>query len=145
MRGLEKAVFLFALTAGVVLAQPSLQMRLGGRWWRNAQTAEKLALSADQQKRMDAIFDEERPNLIDLSAALDQEEARLEPLLDSDPPDAARVKAQIDRVAQARAELEKANANMLLGIRLVLSQAQWRNLQTAAPGPRPAPVPRKVR
>ena len=161
MRGLARAIFLIVLTAGIVPAQPSLHMQLAGRWWRNAQTAEKLGLSADQQKRMDGIFDQSRPNLIDLAAALDKEEAGLEPLVDADPPDTAKIKSQIDRVAQARAELEKANANVLLGLRLVLSQAQWRNLQSVSQRPRPkkllrdnlrdnqepprpGPVPRKV-
>jgi len=157
MRGLGTAIFLITLTTGIALAQPSLHMQLPGRWWRNAQTAERLGLSADQQKRMDGIFDQNRPNLIDLAAALDKEEAALEPLVDADPPDTARIRAQIDRVAQARAELEKANANMLLGLRVVLSQAQWRNLQAVPQRPRPKnlshdnqessrpePVPRKV-
>ena len=40
----------------------------------------------------------------------------MEPLVAADPPDENRLLAQIDRVAQARAELEKANARMLLGI-----------------------------
>lgn len=157
MRGLEGAIFLIILNTGILVAQPSLQMQLRGRWWRDAQTAEKLGLSADQQKRMDGVFDHDRPNMIDLAAALDKEEATLEPLLDADPPDTAKIKAQIGRVAQARAELEKANANMLLGLRLVLSQAQWRNLQGVTPrprpkdlphdnqaSPRPGPVPKKV-
>jgi hypothetical protein len=40
-------------------------------------------------------------------------------------------------VAQARAELEKANARMLLGIRRVLNQDQWKKLQEAPQQPHP--------
>jgi len=36
-------------------------------------------------------------------------------------------------VAQTRAELEKANARMLLGIRRVLNPDQWKKLQVAVP------------
>jgi hypothetical protein len=36
-------------------------------------------------------------------------------------------------VAQARAELEKANARMLLGFRGVLTQEQWKKLQAEDP------------
>ena len=64
---------------------------------------------------------ETAPDLRDLTAALDREEAIMEPMMVADPPDAAKLRTQIDRVAQARAELEKANANMLLGIRMVCS------------------------
>jgi hypothetical protein len=35
----------------------------------------------------------------------------------------------IDRVANARAELEKVNARMLIGVRHVLTNQQWKKLQ----------------
>ena len=44
-----------------------------------------------------------------------------------------KVLAQIDRIAQARAELEKANARMLLGLRGVLTLDQWKKLQAEGP------------
>jgi periplasmic protein CpxP/Spy len=71
--------------------------------------------------------------LIDLSAALQKQEAIMEPLVEADRPDESQVLAQIDRVAQARAELEKANARMLLGFRGVLTQDQWKKLQAEDP------------
>jgi Spy/CpxP family protein refolding chaperone len=61
---------------------------------------------------------------------VEKEDAILEPLLSAEQPDETRVLAQIDKVAQARAELEKANARMLLGLRSVLTTAQWKTLQT---------------
>lgn len=54
----------------------------------------------------------------------------MEPMLAANPPDTNKVLAQIDHTAQARAELEKANAKMLLGIRNVLTPDQWTKLQT---------------
>jgi protein CpxP len=48
----------------------------------------------------------------------------LEPLMDAERLDEAKTLVQIDRVAQARAELEKANARMLLGIRQVMTADQ---------------------
>lgn len=93
-------------------------------------------MTADQQKRIDALFQQDRLKLIDLTAAVEKEEATLEPLLEVDQPDEKTVLAQIDRIAQARAELEKANARMLLGFRSVLSADQWRRLQAEQrPGP----------
>jgi Spy/CpxP family protein refolding chaperone len=67
---------------------------------------------------------------------MDKEEAILEPLVEADQPDAPKIRVQIDRIAQARAELEKANANMLLGIRLILTPDQWKALQSTGGGPR---------
>jgi hypothetical protein len=63
----------------------------------------------------------------------------MEPLLAADQPDEGKILAQIDRVAQARAELEKANARMLLGLRRVLTSDQWKTLQADAP--KAAPIP----
>jgi protein CpxP len=104
-----------------------------GRWWTDPALVQKLGLSADQQKRIDALFQQNRLKLIDLSAALEKEEAILEPLLEADRPEEAQVLSQIDRVAQARSELEKANARMLLGFRGVLTLEQWKKLQAEGP------------
>jgi TonB family protein len=49
--------------------------------------------------------------------------------------------AQIDKIAQARAELEKANARMLLGIRRVMTADQWQKLK-ADPGGQQSFAPR---
>jgi protein CpxP len=125
----------------------TLQGGWPGRWWRNPQLTQKLGLTPDQSKKMDDIFQQSRPTLIDLTASLDKEEALLEPLVEAEQPDPGRIRAQIERVAQARAELEKANANMLLGIRLLLTPDQWKGLQASASGPRAkrleSPIPKK--
>lgn len=110
-----------------------------GRWWNNPDMVQKLSLTADQQKKMDDIFQQSRLRLVDLNASLQKEELTLEPLLAADQPDEPKILAQIDRVAQARAELEKANARMLLGIRRVLNQDQWKKLQSEGPRPMPRP------
>jgi periplasmic protein CpxP/Spy len=104
-----------------------------GRWWTDPALIQKLGLTADQQKRIDGLFQQNRLKLIDLSAGLQKEEAILEPLLEADRPEESQVLAQIDRIAQARAELEKANARMLLGFRGVLTLDQWKKLQAEAP------------
>lgn len=109
-----------------------------GRWWTDPALVQTLGLTADQQKRIDTLFQQNRLKLIDLSAGLQKEEAILEPLLEADRPDESQVLAQIDRIAQARAELEKANARMLLGFRGVLTLEQWKKLQAEEP-PRRGP------
>src|SRR5215469_1227702 len=106
-------------------------MRIGppGIWWKNPDLIQKLSITADQQKRMDDIFQQSRLQLIDLKANVEKQEVTLEPMLSANPPDTNKVLGQIDKVASARAELEKANAKMLLGIRGILSADQWTKLQ----------------
>jgi Spy/CpxP family protein refolding chaperone len=106
-----------------------------GRWWNNPEMVQALSLTSDQQKKMDDIFQQNRLRLIDLNANVQREEVTMEPLMAADTPDEPKILAQIDRIAQARAELEKANARFLLGIRRVLTEDQWKKLQAERPRP----------
>ncbi|MGC2162080.1 MAG: Spy/CpxP family protein refolding chaperone [Silvibacterium sp.] len=101
-----------------------------GRWWDNPRMAQQIGLTDDQKKQMDDIFLRHRLQLIDLNATLQKDEILLRPMLGADQLDEAKVLSQIDAIAQARADLEKANARMLFGIRKVLTQDQWKKLQT---------------
>jgi Spy/CpxP family protein refolding chaperone len=100
-----------------------------GTWWKNPDTITKLSLTADQQRKMDDILRQNRIALIDLKASLEKEEINLEPLLNANPVDSPKALAQISKIADDRAGLEKANAKMLLGLRSVLTADQWTKLQ----------------
>jgi Spy/CpxP family protein refolding chaperone len=119
-------------------------LRIGppGMWWKNPNVVQKLTLTADQTKKMDDIFQQSRLQLIDLKANVEKQQVMLEPLLSSNPVDTSKAMAQIDKVAEARADLEKANAKMLLGIRAVLTPDQWTKLrdhQFGGPGAQGGP------
>jgi Spy/CpxP family protein refolding chaperone len=105
---------------------------LQGTWWRNARWIRELNLTPEQQKKMDEVFRQNKIKLIDLNAGLEKAELMLEPLVENaSPGDEAKILAQIDRVADARADLEKANARMLLSIRQVLTPEQWSKLPSS--------------
>jgi Spy/CpxP family protein refolding chaperone len=90
---------------------------------------EKLKLTDDQRKGMDQILLQHRETLIDLRGNVEKAELSMEPLMKADQPNENSILAQIDKVAQARAELEKANARFLLAIRSKLTPDQWKQLQ----------------
>jgi Spy/CpxP family protein refolding chaperone len=100
-----------------------------GRWWNNPKMVEELKLIDEQRKSMDEIFYQHREKLIDLRGAVEKAELEMEPLMSDDQPNEAKILAQIDKVAQARAELEKANARFLMAIRNKLTPEQWKQLQ----------------
>ena len=100
-----------------------------GRWWNNPRIAEQLKLTDDQRKEFDNILQQHRATLIDLRANVEKAELAMEPLISSDQPNESAILAQIDKVAQARAELEKANARYLLAIRSKLTPDQWKQVQ----------------
>lgn len=99
-----------------------------GMWWKNPMVVQRLTLTPEQTKKMDDIFQQSRLQLIDLKANVEKQQVLLEPMLSANPLDSAKVMAQIDKVAQSRADLEKAHARMLLGIRTVLTPDQWTKL-----------------
>ncbi len=110
--------------------RPGARIGPPGMWWHNPDLIQKLTLTPDQQKRMDDILQQSRLQLVDLRANVEKQELLMGPMLAANPPDTNKILAQIDHTAQARAELEKANAKMLLGIRNVLTPDQWTKLQT---------------
>ena len=100
-----------------------------GRWWNNPKIVEKLKLTDEQRKAMDDIYQQHREKLVDLHAAVDKAEVQMEPMVRADQPNESAVMEQIDKVAQARAELEKANARFLFALRSKLTPDQWKQVQ----------------
>jgi protein CpxP len=134
------------LTAGAARAQapgdgpgfgdhrPPMERALGsrgehGRWWNNPRIIEKLKLTDDQRKAMDGILQQHREKLIDLRANLEKAELAMEPLMHDDQPNETAILEQIDKVAQARADLEKANARFLLALHGKLTPDQRKQVQ----------------
>jgi protein CpxP len=100
-----------------------------GRWWNNPKVVDALKLTEAQRKEMDSTMLAHRERLVDLHANLQKAELEMEPLMGDDQPNEAKILAEIDKIAAARAELEKANARFLLGIRAKLTPDQWKALK----------------
>jgi Spy/CpxP family protein refolding chaperone len=134
-------VMMVVMSAGCAQAQMGPPMGGGGgmpprgggppgQWWQNPEMARLVALTAEQRSAIDGILQQNRQRLFDLSTAVQREDFAMQGLMDADQPDEGKILAQVDKVAGARAELEKANARMLLAIRRVLTADQWRKLQS---------------
>lgn len=100
-----------------------------GRWWNDPAVVDKLKLTDQQRKDMDAIMQDHREKLIDLRANVEKAEVAMQPMIQADQPNESAILAQIDKIAQARAELEKGNARFLLALRAKLTPDQWKALQ----------------
>lgn len=105
-----------------------LHLGLGGRWWDDHSTARRLSLNPDQQRRMDNIFEANKPTLMTLYNDLQRQEQSLTRLSHADLQDESKVFAAIDRVSHARSDLEKENAHILLQIRQQLAPQQLQTL-----------------
>jgi protein CpxP len=100
-----------------------------GPWWKDSELAKQIELTPEQIKQIEQKFTESRLKLIDERADLEKQETLLQPMMEEDRPDEARVGAQLDKVVAARGRLEKENAMMMLSIRRVLTVDQWKKLQ----------------
>jgi periplasmic protein CpxP/Spy len=100
------------------------------QFWNNPRVVAQLKLTDDQRKAMDGILQQHKVTLIDLRANLEKAEVTMQPLMKADQPNENAILSAIDKIAQARAELEKANARFLLAIRGQLTADQWKQMRT---------------
>lgn len=99
------------------------------RWWDDKHFAKQLKLTPDQQRRMDAIFEQSRPVLLKRLESLEQEEQHMAALTHAKTLDESALFSQIDRIEQARADLWKANTHYLFQLRNELDADQIQRLQ----------------
>ena len=112
--------------------RPGLQLGPPGRWWDDRGFAKNLKLRPEQQTRMDAIFEQNRGSLVTSFQNVQQAEPQMRELSNSSAPDESALNSQIDRVAQARAELQKATTHMLLQLRKEMDADQIKRLEKAS-------------
>jgi len=106
-----------------------LQFGPPGRWWDDRGISKNLKLRPDQQTKMDAIFEQSRGTLLSKLETVHQAEAQMGELSRSPTPDEPAILAQIDRVAQAHADLDKAYAHVLLQLRKEMDADQIKRLE----------------
>jgi hypothetical protein len=102
-------------------------------WWTNTALVTKLGLSDVQKSRIANTFEAHRQNLASSKDQLEKEEAQLAKLLEAESIDRGSVFFQINRVIQARGEMERVNATMTLEMREQLTRPQWMQLQASGP------------
>jgi Spy/CpxP family protein refolding chaperone len=98
-------------------------------WWTDTALMTRLGLTDLQKARIESSFQAYRQNLTSAKETLEKEEAQLSRLLDADSVDRSAVTLQVNRVIQARGEMERLNAAMTLDMREQLTRAQWTQLQ----------------
>jgi len=123
-----------SLLAGLILAAALPVLAQGdfpeGKWWKRPRLASEINMTADQSRDIDKIFVHSRARLIDLKADLEKKQLSLQVSMeDKDKPvDRKMVEREIEAVENARSELQKTRALMILDMRQVLRPEQWERL-----------------
>jgi len=141
---LYRALLLLALFCGLTAQGQTLPSNAAsGKWWKNSQIVKQLKLKESQVAQIEQIFMSHQDKLVSAKVELEKRELQLKTLMQADPMQEVQAQKAIEQVAMARAELEKANAFMMLSIRKNLSKEQWNKLDTIqnsqmVPPPKPA-------
>jgi len=121
--------FAIAIAALFVASSAFAQALPPGKWWRRPEIVQSLALSDEQQDRLEGIFRASAPDLIDLKAEVDKANIALRGELDRpalDPPAIHRVAT---RLSDARGKLFDRELTMLIEMRRVLTEPQWNRMR----------------
>jgi Spy/CpxP family protein refolding chaperone len=108
-------------------------------WW-DQPIVRNLGLSDEQNRQIRAIVRESRNRLIQLRDAVDNAEAVLRDAMDEESVDTRRAEAAIEQVVATHAEMMRAVSQMSLKLRIILTTAQWQELEKREVQP-PPPLP----
>jgi len=100
----------------------------GGKWWKRPAVVDSLKLSTEQQERLDEVFMKNRRAFVDLKADVDRRTIDLEDLMEARDIDSRKVAAASEALEQARGRLGKARTMMVVEMRGVLTEAQWKQI-----------------
>jgi len=111
--------------------QPHNTLQFGpvGRWWDDKTVVQAIGLRREQQRRMDTIFDANKPVILDSYKTFLKAQANLTAVNKDPQADKAKVFAAIDAVNEARGSLQKATSAMLLQIRQEMDPTQITKLE----------------
>lgn len=136
-----------ALLACAAVAQA--QQMPPGKWWRRAEVVRELQLSTEQQDRLDEIFREAANDLIDARAAVEKLQVAIRAEIDRAQPRRPELQRIAGQLSDARGRLFERELMMLLDMRGVLNEQQWRRMRAhldrmqERPRERPAPQRRR--
>jgi Spy/CpxP family protein refolding chaperone len=132
-----------------------------GKWWKNEEVIRTLALSPEQQQKLDGIMYAHLEQMIDLKAGFEKEELRLKQMLDLPRVDEKKLLEQAQKALDAQNRMQMNRAAMFVKVRALLTPEQWEKIKVkfqerrhermqemrerrglrGQPTPEPAPLP----
>ncbi len=124
-----------------------------GKWWQREAVVQNLQLTSEQQDRLDEIFRAAANDLIDAKGAVEKLQVALRGEIDRPQLRRQEIQRIAARLSEARGRLFEREMLLLVDMRSVLTEEQWRKMRTflerAQDQPRPPqrqrPLPPKRR
>ncbi len=132
LAALVLAIALPTLAQAAAAPPPGPQAEVGGPggppamddWWNSPRIAEKLGLSADQQKKISDMVYQHSGKMIDLRADLQKARMNLHHLLSADTLDDAAIGKAADQLNTAECALNQARVQLRVDIARMLTRDQ---------------------
>jgi hypothetical protein len=100
-----------------------------GRWWDDRSVVRTIGLSSEQKRKMDTVFDTNKPALLTAYRNYLEKQSKLTALSKDPNADKTTTFAAIDALSQARAQLQKTAAQIYIEIRQQMNTQQIEKLQ----------------
>ena len=100
-----------------------------GKWWRLPEVAEKLALTKEEQEKMNAMYLQHRRQMIDLRSKVAKERLELEELFESENFDASNCMARFKAMQEVMTRLGSERFSLLVQVRELLGSDRFRTLK----------------
>ena len=118
------------LPSGPLMGEPvSADPESDSIWWQQSEVVASLNLSSDQVSTLETELMAHRQEIGRLLTHFDQEQDRLEVLMEDPGALSADLQDQMRRAIESRGALEVAHGGFLLAIREVLNPVQWQALK----------------
>ncbi len=124
-RGWAVAAFALLLATSA-FAGPDLPP---GKWWRRPEIVQQLGITEDQQTRLENIFRGAAADLIDLKAEVDKQSVQLRGELDQPVLNRGNIQRIAAKLNEARGHLFERELMMLIDMRGVLTDQQWKQMR----------------
>ena len=108
-----------------------------GKWWRRPEFAEQLALTNDQQTRLDMIFRLAANELIDLRGDAEKTSIAIRSELDQQQLNREQIRKLAHQLSDTQGKLFERELMMLIDMRSVLNDDQWGRLRSQLDHDRP--------
>lgn len=122
------AVVIAAFASSSAIAQGPMMPK--GKWWRMPEVAKQLKLTAEQQAKLDEVFNGSQTELIDLKADADKLGIELRAHLEKPQVAKKEAIAAAQKLGVARGKLFEREVAMMVDMKSVLNEEQWSVLRT---------------
>jgi Spy/CpxP family protein refolding chaperone len=96
-----------------------------GRWWHDPHVVKNLSLTDDEVQKLEDAFNASSIKMIELKSKVEQEQYKLQALLEQQNLDEAAVNAQIRKLEDARSALGIERTGFVVQVRKIIGYEQF--------------------